>query len=101
MHLGCKSNPQIVDVCFAIRGRLSAYNGNPSFRIWPIGTQRLLGVVDDQDRLSVPSDIRNRIGFGNDVFADYVVCPFTQARAGRMQYVCVEAATRVRISKRR
>jgi hypothetical protein len=34
--------------CFWVRGRLSAANGNPTFRIWPIGTHRMLGVLGHQ-----------------------------------------------------
>ena len=101
MRLGCKGNPQLAGACFAVRGRLSAYNGNPTFRIRPVGTQRLLGVIDDEQRLSVPADIRDLIGFENDIFADYVVCPFTAPGAGHMQYVCVESATHLRVGQRR
>jgi len=48
MKAGCKNNPQIGGACFSVHGRLSAYNGAPSLRIWPIGTHRLLGVLKDQ-----------------------------------------------------
>ena len=41
----CKGNPALVGQCFTIHGRLRAYNGNPTFRIWPIGTRRIVGVT--------------------------------------------------------
>lgn len=100
MRLGCKSNPQLVGACFPVHGRLSAYNGNPTFRIWPIGTHRLLGVIDDEERLSVPVRIRRLIGFERDIFADFIVCPLSHARPGHMQFVCVEAAGHVRVQAR-
>lgn len=40
----CKANPNLAGRCFVVRGRLRAYNGNPTFRIWPAGTNRLLAV---------------------------------------------------------
>ncbi len=42
----CKSDPDIVGVCFTVHGRLSAWNGAPTMRIWRIGTKRILGVHD-------------------------------------------------------
>jgi hypothetical protein len=30
----CKSDPDIVDACFKVHGRLSAWNGAPTMRIW-------------------------------------------------------------------
>jgi hypothetical protein len=40
----CSDRRDLVGACFTVRGRLSVYNGNPSVRIWPIGTTRLLGL---------------------------------------------------------
>src|SRR5215472_6488568 len=82
MRLGCKSNPKVIAMCFDLRGRLSAYNGNPTLRIWPIGTHRLVGVVDNEEKLSVPTNIRPLNGFSNDIFARYLVCPFTRFKPG-------------------
>lgn len=93
---GCKNNPAIVAACFPIRGRISAYNGTPSLRIWPIGTRRLLGVVPAENEI-IPSKIRGKVTFGQGVFANLVVCPFEPVRPGAMQAVCVESATNIRI----
>src|SRR5689334_2514264 len=41
----CKANPDLAGKCFVVHGRLRAYNGNPTYRIWPAGTRRLLGVT--------------------------------------------------------
>ncbi len=100
MQLGCKINPQLVGPCFTVRGRLSTYNGTPSLRVWPIGTKRLLGVVEDEKLLSVPSNIRKLVGFDKDVYGDFLVCPFTAQEPNHMQFVCIEAASNVRIQSR-
>jgi len=100
MKLGCKSNPQLVGVCFSVHGRLSAYNGTPSLRIWPVGTHQLLGILKDEDPLAIPESIRNSIGFDKDVYGDFLVCPFSQSKPGHMQFVCVGAVSNVRVQKR-
>ncbi len=35
------------------------------------------------------------VGIGVDVFGDFRVCPFTPARPGKMQTVCVDTAEHV------
>jgi hypothetical protein len=97
MKVGCKNNPQVVGACYSVRGRLSAYNGTPSLRIWPIGTHRLLGVLKDEEPLSVPNNIRDLVGFDRAVYADFLVCPLTKSTPGQMQDVCVEAASNVHV----
>src|SRR5229473_8064454 len=58
----CKT-PENASLCYWTHGRLSVYNGNPSFRIWKIGTHRLLGVFNG------PSHFPPRIpSFDDDVF---------------------------------
>ena len=100
MKAGCKSNPQLVTACFTVHGRLSAYNGTPSLRIWPMGTHRLLGILKDEDPLALPESIRNEVGFGKDIYGDFSVCPFTEPKRGQMQLVCVESVSNVRVQNR-
>ena len=100
MKLGCKSNPQLIGACFFVHGRLSAHNGTPSLRIWPIGTHHLLGVLKDEEPLSIPENIRNLTGFDKDIYGDFLVCPFTKTKPGYMQFVCVEAASNVHVQNR-
>ncbi len=91
---GCKANPAVVSACYSVRGRLSAYNGTPSLRIWPVGSGRLLGVLPSENEI-VPNNIRAKVTFSQSVLANLEVCPFSRARAGEMQFVCVESATNV------
>lgn len=100
MKAGCKSNPQLVAACFTVHGRLSAYNGTPALRIWKIGTHRLLGILKDEDPLAIPESIRNEVGFGKDIYGDFLVCPFTESKPGQMQFACVEAVSNVQVRKR-
>jgi hypothetical protein len=88
----CKTSPDLAGACFTVHGRLRAYNGNPTFRIWPVGTNRLLGVTGPHpgEEPILPDDLR--CGFDCDIYADFEVCPFTAPEAGVMQRVCVEAA---------
>ena len=89
----CKGNPALAGACFTFRGRLRTYNGNPTFRIWRIGTKRILGVTGARpgEEPILPEGVA--CGFDCDVFARFEVCPFRNPEPGVMQRVCVEAVT--------
>ena len=92
----CAENPEVVGECFEVRGRLRFYNGNPSFRLWPVASKRLLGLLPDEEPI-VPSDVAPYLHRlveepGLDVFGNFKVCPYTPERRGEMRYVCVESA---------
>jgi hypothetical protein len=40
----CKGDPDLTGACCTVHGRLSAWNGTPTYRILRIGTRRILGV---------------------------------------------------------
>jgi hypothetical protein len=92
-----------VGEAFRVHGRLSVYNGNPSCRIWIIGTNRILGMHETQEECSIPSvlfqilkeDINDRL-----IYADFVVSPLTEYKEGVMQIVRVEFAENVVVTKR-
>jgi len=93
----CKANPLVSGSCYEVRGRLSIYNGGPpNFRIWPIGTHRLLGVSEGKYLLkgyrNIPEEIENQLNWNNAMFATFLVCPFEKQEPGKMQLVCVESA---------
>jgi len=90
----CAGRRDKVGECFKVRGRLRAYDGYPHCRIWPVGTTRLLGVADPG---SLPSNVA--CGEGFEVYADFVVCPLTEAKPQGLQMVCVESATNIRASE--
>ncbi len=87
----CKGNPNLAGSCFVVRGRLRAYNGNPTFRIWPAGTSRLLGVTGAHpgEEPILPANLG--ASFDRDIFGAFEVCPFTPRGRGVMQRVCIES----------
>jgi hypothetical protein len=84
----CEASPEIIAPCFAIRGRLSFWNGTPSARIWPIGSKRLLGIHSDV----VPLALREQMmSFDSEAYANFYVCPYTYSKQGHMQFVCIQS----------
>ena len=84
----CAADPAIVAPCFDVRGRLSFANGTPSSRIWPVGTNRMLGVHLDR----LPDELAALLtSFDTEVWANFTVCPYTPERRGHMRSVCIEA----------
>lgn len=97
--LGCKNNPAVVSACYSLRGRIAAYNGTPSLRIWPVGSARLLGVQPSENEI-MPKNIRGKVSFEQSVYANFEVCPFTQPRPKVMQLVCIESAANIEVQPR-
>ncbi len=99
-HVGCRNDGRVIGKCFQVHGRLHFANGNPSLRMWRVGTKRYLGVVDD-DRPIVPVNLAKCLipdsgdGFERTTYGDFTVCPFTPSRPGRMQMVCIESARNI------
>ena len=99
----CQGNLDLVSPCFSMRGRLAGYQGNPTWRIWWVGTKRILGVTA---RVPVPADIAKILDapeFDPDrsaIYADFLVCPLTRRAPEGMQYVCIEGAKNLRLGRR-
>ena len=98
----CKARADLVGRCLEVRGRLSLWNGAPSLRLWRAGTGRILGVIADRqgdpekDFAGLPPDVQHLLtGDQTAVWGDYVVCPLTRSRPGRMQFVCIDSARRL------
>lgn len=94
----CRGQPALVGRCFAVRGRLSLYNGAPTIRLWRAGTKRVLGVSASYARegySSIPAELEGRLSWETELWGEFTVCPFTRRRAGEMQMVCVESARNV------
>lgn len=99
----CRTDKLLVGPCFSLRGVLFAANGAPTFRIRRMGTNRILGIRDSEDPV-VPADLHARLfetgdAFGVRISADYLVCPYTRERKGRMQLVCVERASHIAVTR--
>src|SRR5690348_2855807 len=100
----CKT-PANASQCYWTHGRLGTYNGTPAFRLWKIGTHRLLGIysgpsVDlsgtDNEHPEFPKNVERTFHpFKNRIFADFEVCPLGPEREGAMQAACIEAAKNI------
>jgi len=95
----CREHPKLAAACFTIHARMRYYNGAPSVRLWPIGTDRLLGVSEGQFALpgyeNLPVSLRETLDHRREIYADFVVCPFTPSEPSVMRLVCVDSATKI------
>jgi hypothetical protein len=114
--------PENASSCYWTHGRLAIANGNPSFRIWKIGTHRLYngpshfpprGIADDESpefpvSLDHAYEAYNRrmkretgsIGaIPPPTYADFEVCPLEPEKPEEMQAVCIESAKQIVIPK--
>lgn len=122
----CKT-PETATSCYWMRGRLTFYNINVSYRIWKVGTKRLLIVFSgpstypprgaaalDATNPEFPANLekvyeaeyKHRVAikdaipeWPDPVFADFEVCPLEPERKGEMQAVCVESAKNIFVQR--
>ena len=110
-EIPCKT-PENASMCYWTRGRLSVYNGNPSLRLWKVGTKRILGIYsgpsafpprtnEDSENPELPSSIKKLDAplEGGNIFADFEICPLRPERTGQMQPACIESAKNVFVNK--
>jgi hypothetical protein len=95
---GCKSNPSVVGPCVTLRGRISAANGAYPMRVWPVGSKRYLAVLPVEDEIA-PRSIKDQFSFDTRIFADLLICPFSEQRPEEMQFVCIESATNIHVDR--
>jgi hypothetical protein len=120
----CKT-PENASLCYWTHGRLRTYNGNPSDRIWKIGSHRILGVfngpshfpprtIADDENPELPANLQRAFDIDYrhwkdstsdidyefpDIFADFEVCPLEPEKQGWMQAVCIESAKNIFVQK--
>jgi hypothetical protein len=104
----CKT-PENAASCYWTHGRLALYNGNPSFRVWRIGTTKVVGIhsgpdaqrrdPEDGEHPEFPANIGKFVDQLVDghrrIFADFEICPFAPERKGEMQFGCIESAKNI------
>lgn len=77
---------------FTLHGRLSVYNGWPLYRIWIIGTNRILGVTGgDLKPSAMPEKLEALMNWDIVVYADFHVTPLTGYKKGVMQMVRIDS----------
>jgi len=99
----CREHPQVNSPCFTVHGRMRLYNGTPCVRIWPIGTHRILGVSENRfynaEYANLPPELSKLLRGENEIFADFIVCPFMPDEPGVMRLVCVDSASNIVVRK--
>ncbi|MEX1132118.1 MAG: hypothetical protein WEC15_02740 [Flavobacteriales bacterium] len=86
-HCSCTQGGTPSDSTFTFRGRMSAWNGNPTFRIWRVGTNRMLGIRGICAQSLELGEYTPY--FGLELWADFAVSALTQQQPGVMQFVCI------------
>lgn len=104
----CKT-PANAALCYWTHGRLGFYNGNPSIRLWTVGTHRLLGIYsgpsadrygEDSGHPEFPRNVERTFHpMHNRIYGDFQVCPLEPERQGAMQAACIEAAKNLVVEK--
>ena len=108
----CKTSENAAS-CYWTRGRLSIYNGNPSLRVWKIGTKHLFGIYsgpstfpprtsEDSESPELPPNLESLDGpldDGGEIFADFEVCPLRPEHPHQMQPACIESAKNVFVQR--
>src|SRR5690348_1654143 len=72
----CRENPDLVGRCFTVHGALRFYNGGIPFKIWTIGTTRMLGVGAPYparaEYCQLPQSLQDQVSPDAEVIADFV-----------------------------
>lgn len=90
----CASEYHSSGSLFTVRGRFSTWNGNPTFRIWIVGTKRILGV---RAGTQLPTNLQIlRANFDTVIMGDFIVCPLTKPKRGVMQIVSICSTSNLR-----
>ena len=107
----CKT-PENASTCYWTHGRLGVYNGNPTFRVWRIGTTAIVGIhsgpdaqrgdPEDGEHPEFPPNVEKLVeGMvqGHRIFADFEICPFAPERKGEMQFGCIESSKNIVVER--
>jgi hypothetical protein len=99
----CKENPKIIGACYSVHGRVTLGADTVRLWLWPVGTNRMLGVTagptpDDADDPIYPQSLKFNSG-DEAIYGDFEVCPFTLERKGAMQLVCIETASNLIVKR--
>ena len=79
-----------------VHGRLALSGGNPGFRIWVIGTNRILGVEEaPEEKPCMPRQLQELAASDNLIFADFTVVSVTRDEPGVMRMVRIVSARNI------
>jgi hypothetical protein len=64
----------------------------------------MLGVTESRcvepDCGRVPPEVEKLVTWDNEVYGDFLVCPFTKFKPGHMQFVCIDSAKHLVVHSR-
>jgi hypothetical protein len=100
----------IAKSCYWTHGRLGAGNGTPAFRLWKVGTNRLLGIYSgpsvnrieslDNEGPELPDNLLIKFRpYQNRVYADFEVSPLELEKPHHMQAARIESAKNIVVEK--
>lgn len=113
----CKTDEN-ASMCYWTHGRLSLYNGNPGWRLWKIGTKRILGIYsgpsrfpprtnEDSENPEFPAVVNRAFeedyerraaakdpdaNWPPSIYGDFEICPLDPEKKGEMQDACIASA---------
>ena len=107
-HQPCMT-PDLAPTCIQVHARLSAGNGTPSTRLWPIGTHHIYGIYSNQygfahdgstldnESPQLPASVYKQIdkNGGWTVYGDFEVCPLEPLKRDHMQAACIASASHI------
>ena len=70
-----------------------------SASILRLGTKRILGISEHRQAY-MPQALEERLTWDDIVYGDFTVCPFSPSEPGKMQFVCIEAASHLILERR-
>jgi len=113
----CKT-PENASMCYWTRGRLAVYEGWPPWRIWKVGTKRVLAIYSGPSTWAVlgarmkdaanpefPANLVNayprpaKSAIPPTILADFEICPLDPEQPGVMQHACIESAKNILVHK--
>jgi hypothetical protein len=72
--------------------------------LWRVNTKRMLGVSASYSRegySSIPEELERKLNWENELWGDFLVCPFTPQRPKVMQLICIEEGKNIVVRKRK
>ncbi len=107
--IACKT-PENSATCYWVHGRLNFANGNPSIRVWKIGTRHIFGIIsgpgaekwisEDSLHPELPANVDRAFkSISTQLFADFEICPLEPEVTGEMQAACIESAKNIVVGR--
>jgi len=93
------SGSPFVGPCRTVRGALAAGADNIYVRVYPKGTERVLGYADGALRCGLPRGLDEILAKERLVEADVTIRPVTRSEPGVMQFICIASVKNVRTKR--